>query len=58
MAPGMSGIKRTEVDVIEFIRSMDYQDESNRCKSYVDGYVSHPGNATQMCIDKICEKLR
>lgn len=53
-----SGIKRTEEDVIEFIRSMDYQDESNRCKSYVDGYVSHPGNATQMCIDKICEKLR
>lgn len=53
-----SGVKRTEEDVIEFIRSMDYQDESNRCKSYVDGYVSHPGNATQMCIDKICEKLR
>lgn len=53
-----SGIKRTESEVIEFIKSMDYQDESNRCKGYVDGYVSHPGNATQMCIDRICEKLR
>lgn len=52
-----SGIKRTEVDVIEFIRSMDYQVESNRCKAYVDGYVKHPGSATQMCIDKIYEKL-
>lgn len=52
-----SGIKRTEVDVIEFISSMDYQDESNRCKAYVDGYVKHPGSATQMCIDKIYEKL-
>ena len=45
-----SGIKRTESEVIEFIKSMDYQDESNRCKGYVDGYVSHPGNAIQMCI--------
>lgn len=53
-----SGIKRTEVDVIEFIRSMDYQVESNRCKAYVDGYVKHPGSATQMCIDRICEKIR
>lgn len=52
-----SGIKRTESEVIEFIKSMDYQDESNQCKAYVDGYVKHPGNATQMCIDKIYEKL-
>lgn len=52
-----SGIKRTETEVIEFIKSMDYQVESNRCKVYVDGYVSHPGNATQMCIDRIFEKL-
>ena len=53
-----SGIKRTESEVIEFIKSMNYQDESNRCKAYVDGYVSHPGNATKMCIERICEKLR
>ena len=52
-----SGIKRTETEVIEFIKSMNYQDESNRCKAYVDGYVSHTGNATQMCIDRICEIL-
>ncbi len=52
-----SGIKRTESEVITFINSMDYEEESNRCKAYVDGYVKHPGNATQMCLDKIYEKL-
>ena len=52
-----SGIKRTESEVIRFIKTMDYETESNRCKVYVDGYVKHPGNATQMCIDKIYEKL-
>lgn len=52
-----SGIKRTETEVIEFIKTIDYQTESNRCKAYVDRYVSHPGEATQMCIDKIYEKL-
>ena len=52
-----SGIKRTESEVIRFIKTMDYETESNRCKAYVDGYVKHPGNATQMCIDKIYEKL-
>lgn len=52
-----SGIKRTESEVITFINSMDYESESNRCKAYVDGYVRHPGNATQMCLDKIYEKL-
>ena len=53
-----SGIKYTENEVIRFILSMDYEAESKRCKEYVDGYVSHPGNATQMCIDRIYEKLR
>ena len=51
-----SGLKRTEAEVIEFIKNMDYDGESERCKAYVDRYVSHPGNATQMCIDKIHEK--
>ena len=52
-----SGIKRTEQEVIAFIQSMDYKAESVRCKAYVDGYVKHPGSATQMCIDRIYEKL-
>lgn len=50
-----SGIQRSEKDVISFIKSMDYVAESKRCKKYVDGYVRHPGNATQMCLDKIYE---
>lgn len=52
-----SGIKRTEREVIAFIQSMDYKAESIRCKTYVDGYVKHPGKATQMCIDRLSEKL-
>lgn len=52
-----SGLKRTEDEVINFIETMDYQKESDRCKAYVDGYVKHPGNATKMCVDKIFEKL-
>ena len=52
-----SGIKRTEQEVIAFIQSMEYEAESARCKAYVDGYVKHPSNATQMCIDRIYEKL-
>lgn len=52
-----SGIKRTESEVIGFVKTLDYRTESNRCKAYVDGYVKHPGSATQMCIDKIHEKL-
>lgn len=52
-----NGIKRTEEEVLSFIKDMDYKAESSRCKAYVDGYVKHPGNATQMCIDRICECL-
>lgn len=52
-----SGLKRTEEEVVEFIRTMGYEVESRRCKDYVSGYVSHQGNATQMCIDKIYEKI-
>ena len=52
-----SGIKRTEQEVITFIKTMDYVAESNNCKAYCDGYVSHPDSATKVCIDKIYEKL-
>ena len=52
-----SGIKRTEDEVICFIQTMNFENESKKCKAYVDGYVNHPGSATQMCIDKIFEKL-
>ena len=53
-----SGIKRTEKEVIDFVKSMDSEAESKQCKAYVDGYVKHPGNATQRCIDKIYEKIK
>ena len=51
------GIRRTEEEVIRFIKTMDYQAESVRCREYVDGYVKHQENATKMCLDKIYEKL-
>lgn len=52
-----SGIKRSEKEVIDFVKAMEYQPESERCKAYVDGYVKHPGSATEMCIEKLYEKL-
>lgn len=52
-----NGIKRTEKDVVRFIKSMDYTLESKRCKEYVDSYVAHPGSATKACLDAIYEKL-
>lgn len=52
-----SGVKRTEQDVINSVLTMQYEEECTKCKTYCDSYVSHPGNATNACIDKIYEKL-
>lgn len=52
-----SGIKRSEKETIDFIKKMDYEAESERCKAYVAQYVQHPGSATEMCINKTYEKI-
>lgn len=52
-----SGIKRTEKEVIEYIKTMDYDKESFVCKKYCNQYVKHPGNATEACLNRIYELL-
>ena len=52
-----NGLQRTQQDVVDFLKNMDYQIESKRCKAYVDSYVSHPGNATKACVDRLYEKI-
>lgn len=52
-----NGIKSTEEEVIQHIQSMNYEKECELCKQYVDEYVSHPGNATKACIDRLYELL-
>lgn len=51
------GIIRDEFEVINHIKTMDYESESSQCKEFVDGYVHHPGDATKMCLDRICELM-
>lgn len=50
-----NGVLRTEEDVLKQIQSMDYANESAKCREYCAKYVSHKENATQKCLDRICE---
>ena len=52
-----NGIMRSEQEIIHFIKNIDYELESVKCKKYVDSYVSHPGNATEMCLEKLYQIL-
>lgn len=52
-----SGIKSTEQEVIEFIKSMDFIEEGKKTKAYIDGYLSRPENSTKMCVDRIIDLL-
>lgn len=53
------GIKTNEAQVIEDIKTVftDYATAAKEAKAYCDSYVSHPGNATKACIDKLYEKI-
>ena len=50
-----NGIKIEEEQVIDFIRTMNYENESKKAKAYVDGYVTRPLCATKMCLDRLYE---
>lgn len=52
-----SGIKSTEQEVIEFIKSMDFIEEGKKTKAYIDSYLSRPENSTKMCVDRIIDLL-
>lgn len=47
------GVMRTDEQVISFIENMDYKEESAVSKAFVDSIVSHPGNATSTCLDRL-----
>lgn len=51
------GIKTDETQVIAELENMfsDYATAAKEAKVYCDSYVSHPGNATRACIDRIWE---
>ena len=50
-----NGVLRKEEDILNLIRNMDYKEESAKCGAYCARYVSHKGNATQKCLDRILE---
>ena len=53
-----NGVKRSEQDVLKLITTMDYEEESQKCSAYCGSYVTHDQNATEACMNRICELLR
>jgi len=52
-----SGILRTEDDVLNYIKNMDYTKECEKTRTMIKEKLIHfGGNATQMCLDKLFEK--
>ena len=47
------GVMQTDEEVIRFIETMDYKKESSISKAFVDSIVSHPGNATEACLNRL-----
>ena len=52
-----NGVMRNDNQVLEFITSMNYEEQSRTCKKFIDSIVSHPGNATQSCLDRLFQLL-
>lgn len=53
-----NGIMRTEQQLLDAIVNMDYEEECKKSSTYINGYVKHPVNATQCCINEIYKKLK
>lgn len=52
-----SGILRTEDEVLEYIKNMDYVKECKKTKVMIKEHLIHlGGHATEMCLDKLFEK--
>ena len=51
------GLKYTDEKVVFYIRDMDYESASRKCKAYCDSYVQHPGSATEACIRRLKELI-
>lgn len=48
-----SGIKKTEVEVIDHILSMDYEDECRKTKAFKEKYTYIGGHATEQCVERV-----
>lgn len=53
-----NGIFKNDFRLVTFIKNMNLRRESQLSSDYCSRYVSHPQNATRVCLDKLYEKLR
>ena len=52
-----SGIVRTDDDVIEYIKTMDFEEECHKTKTLLkEKLAKYGGNATKKCLDKLFER--
>lgn len=51
------GLKYTDEQVVDYIRTMDYEKASRESKAYCDRYVRHTGSAADACIARLKELL-
>ena len=52
-----NGIKNTEKEVLNFIKTMNYEDECENTKRFCHKYVEGHGKATLECLNKLYELL-
>ena len=54
------GIKRSEQEVIDEIYTIasDYTVASGLCRQYCESYVTHNGDATEQCLNRLAELLK
>ena len=52
-----NGVMQTDEQVIQYIETIDYEEQAAKCKKFIDSIVCHPGNATQVCLDRLCQLL-
>ena len=54
------GIKRSEQEVIDEIYTIasDYTAASGLCRQYCESYVTHNGDATEQCLNRLAELLK
>lgn len=53
-----NGVMRTEQAVLQHLKRMNYAEESKKCADYCAKYVKHEENATETCLNRICELLK
>lgn len=51
------GVMKSDDEVIGYIEHMNYKEECLTSKAFCDSIVSHPGNATKACLDRLNELL-